>query len=274
VILPDVQSEPDHRGIDIDEVGINDVRYPTAVYMAEGGKQETVATMSLSVALPADQRGSHLSRFVEVLDEHAGELSPTGVPTLLRALQVRLASRVARLHVAFPYFSRRRAPVSNASALIDYQCAIAASLTGDRFEAELTCRVPVTSVCPCSKAISDYGAHNQRGYITIAAEPAVDMHGQVAAIWFDDLIEIAEDSASSPVYPLLKRSDERHVTMRGYDHPVFVEDMVRTAAEGLRGDPRVRRFSVEAVNHESIHNHGAFARLSWPPATQRDEPRW
>ena len=131
----------------------------------------------------------------------------------------------------------------------------------------LKVRVPVTSVCPCSKAISDYGAHNQRGTITIEAVPATDEDGEMAAVWMGDLIEIAEGSASSPVFPLLKRADERYVTMRGYDHPVFVEDMVRAVTERLRSDPRVERFSVEALSDESIHNHGAFARLNWPPAT-------
>jgi len=128
----------------------------------------------------------------------------------------------------------------------------------------LTAQVPVTSVCPCSKAISDYGAHNQRGYITIEATPTIDANGDFAKIWMEDLIEIAGRSASSPVFPLLKRSDERHVTMQGYDNPVFVEDMVRAATVQLRDDPRVGCFSVEAVNDESIHNHGAFARLAWP----------
>jgi GTP cyclohydrolase FolE2 len=193
---------------------------------------------------------------------------------LLRSLQERLESPTARLQASFPYFVRRHAPISGASALIDYSCGFAASIRGDRFHLLLSARVPVTSVCPCSKAISDYGAHNQRGYLTIDAVPAMDEDGQVASIWMEDLIDTAEASASSPVFPLLKRADERHVTMLAYDQPVFVEDMVRSVADRFRSDTRIQRFSVEAVNDESIHNHGAFARLAWPPANDWETGRW
>ncbi|MDA8398957.1 MAG: GTP cyclohydrolase FolE2 [Actinomycetota bacterium] len=272
--LPDVQSEPDVRGIAIDEVGISGVRYPVSVFDGEHGKQDTTATMALSVSLPPEQKGSHLSRFVEILDEHAGELTPRTIPVVLRAIQQRLDSRVARLHVAFPYFLRRYAPVSRASALVDYQCGITGALVGDKLSLQLEARVPVSSVCPCSKAISDYGAHNQRGYVTIKVSPALDQDGQAAAVWLEDLIEVAEASASSPIYPLLKRADERQVTMLGYDHPVFVEDMVRSATDHLRGDPRIEAFSIEAVNDESIHNHGAFARVSWPPSSNEIDGPW
>jgi GTP cyclohydrolase FolE2 len=274
VTLPDIQSEPDLRGIALDEVGVSGVRYPVSVFDGEHGKQDTIATVALSVSLPPEQKGSHLSRFVEILDEHAGELTPQTILVVLRSIQQRLESRVARLHVAFPYFMRRYAPVSQASALVDYQCAITAALVGDMFTLQLVARVPVTSVCPCSKAISDYGAHNQRGYVTIKVSPAIDEHGQPAPVWLEELIEVAEASASSPIYPLLKRADERHVTMRGYDHPVFVEDMVRAATDRLRGDPRVDAFSVEAVNDESIHNHGAFARVLWPPSPEETKEPW
>lgn len=261
--LPDVQSEPDRRGILIDEVGVSGIRYPIAVFDVEHGKQETVANVSLSVALPADRKGSHLSRFIELLETHGGEFSPDSIVGVLEALRARLDSPTARIKLEFPYFLRRYAPVSGASALVDYDCAINAELARDRFGLRLTVRVPVTSVCPCSKAISDYGAHNQRGYLTIKTAPTVDDTHR-PAIWFDDLIEIGEASGSSPIFPLLKREDERHVTMASYDRPVFVEDMVRHAAELLRVDTRIAAFSVEAVNDESIHNHGAFARLAWP----------
>jgi GTP cyclohydrolase FolE2 len=273
VTLPDVQSQADDRGIHLDEVGVSGIRYPLAVYDVERGKQDTVATITLSVALAADQKGSHLSRFVEVLDAHAGEISPSSLPLVLRVLQQRLGSTVARLHLEFPYFLRRHAPVSGANALVDYLCTITAALEHDQFTLQLTVRVPVTSVCPCSKAISDYGAHNQRGYLTIVAHPRADTDGDISPVWLEELIEAAEESASSPVYPLLKRSDERHVTMHGYDHPVFVEDMVRGVTARLRDDMRIERFSVEAVNDESIHNHGAFARLSWPPPDE-DTSTW
>jgi GTP cyclohydrolase FolE2 len=272
--LADIQSEIDSRGIGLDEVGISGLRYPVSVFDAEQGKQDTVATVALSVSLPPEQKGSHLSRFVEVIDDYAGELTPQTIPRLLRSLQERLDSPTARLQVSFPYFVRRHAPISKGSALIDYSCGFAASVRGDQFHLVLSAGVPVTSVCPCSKAISDYGAHNQRGYLTIDAVPATNEEGQFASIWMEDLIDAAEASASSPVFPLLKRADERHVTMLGYDQPVFVEDMVRAVADRFRSDPRIERFSVEAINDESIHNHGAFARLVWPPTTGGESGRW
>jgi GTP cyclohydrolase IB len=264
-MLADVQNWPDARGIGLDEVGIRGVRYPVSIFDAEHGKQDTVASVSLSVSLPPEQKGSHLSRFIEILDAFAGELTPGTIAGVLRALQERLESPAARLQMSFPYFLRRRAPVSGVSAVIDYDCGFIASVRGGEFSFLITARVPVTSVCPCSKAISDYGAHNQRSYISIGAEPAVDAKGIAAPVWMEDLIEAAEAAASSPVFPLLKRADERHVTMNGYDHPVFVEDMVRGVTQRLRADSRIARFTVEAASDESIHNHDAFARLAWPP---------
>lgn len=269
--LPDVQSEPDVRGIGIDEVGISGLRYPVSVFHAEHGKQDTVASISLSVSLPPEQKGSHLSRFVEVLDEHARELTPQSIPAVLQHLRVRLDARSARLVMRFPYFLRRFAPVSGASGLVDYACGVNASIHDDVVEFAISAGVPVTSVCPCSKAISDYGAHNQRGTVTIDAVPI--WSDDTDSVWLEDLIEAAEASGSSPVYPLLKRDDERHVTMVAYDHPAFVEDMVRSVADRLRDDPRIVRFSVEAANDESIHNHAAFARLAWPPS-HPETARW
>ena len=199
--LADVQSEIDSRGIGLDEVGISGLRYPVSVFDAEHGKQDTVATVALSVSLPPEQKGSHLSRFVEVIDDYAGELTPQTIPRLLRSLQERLESPTARLQASFPYFVRRHAPISKGSALIDYSCGFAASVRGDQFHLVLSAGVPVTSVCPCSKAISDYGAHNQRGYLTIDAVPATNEDGQFASIWMEDLIDAAEASASSPCFP-------------------------------------------------------------------------
>jgi GTP cyclohydrolase FolE2 len=267
VTLEDVQSQADGRGIAIDEVGVSGIRYPVTVLDAGGGKQETVASIKLSARLPAGQRGAHLSRFIEVLEAQGGELSPHTIAELLRDLQVRLGSSSVRVEFDFPYFVRRCAPVSGASALMDYACALSASAIGDDLSLRLMVCVPVASVCPCSKAISDYGAHNQRSTVTIDAVLALDGEGEVANIWVEDLIEVAETSASSPLFPVLKRVDERHVTMHGYDNPVFVEDMVRAVTERLFVDRRVERFTVEAVSDESIHNHGAFARLQWPPCS-------
>jgi GTP cyclohydrolase I len=180
-----------------------------------------------------------------------------------RDMHRRLDTDEARIVVAFPYFLPRSAPVTGATALMDYACEFRAELTPDGLRFTVQVAVPVTSVCPCSKAISDYGAHNQRGTITISVTPQM-RDGEFDLIWIEDLIAVAEASASSPVYPLLKRADERHVTMAGYDKPVFVEDMVRDVAAALRDDSRVAAFGVEAVNDESIHNHAAFARVSHP----------
>lgn len=263
--IPDVQNWPDDRGIALDEVGVTGIRYPVSVFDASQGKQDTVASVTLSVSLPPERKGSHLSRFTEILDSHAGEVTPQTIPGILKELQDRLDSPAACLRLSFPYFLRRSAPVSGASALAGYECGIAASARGDDVRFLISARVPVTSVCPCSKAISDYGAHNQRSHITIEAEPAAGTDCTRAPAWMEDLIDAAEAAASSPVFPVLKRTDEREVTMHGYDHPVFVEDMARGVTERLRADARIARFTVTVASGESIHNHDAFARLSWPP---------
>jgi GTP cyclohydrolase I len=261
VILDDVQSLPDSRGIAIDEVGISGLRYPVSVWDQAHAKQDTIGEISMAVALPANVKGTHMSRFLEILDQHSGELTQRTIPTLLRDTQHRLGTADARITIAFPYFLSRRAPVTGATALMDYACEFQARRTDTTAEFALQVAVPVTSVCPCSKAISDYGAHNQRGIITINVTPCL-RNGEFDLIWLEELIAVAEAAASSPVYPLLKRADERHVTMAGYDNPVFVEDMVRDVACRLQADNRVAAFAVEAVNDESIHNHAAFARLS------------
>ncbi|WP_375502640.1 GTP cyclohydrolase FolE2 [uncultured Jatrophihabitans sp.] len=260
-VLEDVQGRPDTRGIAIDEVGICGLRYPIAVWDRARAKQDTIAEISLAVALPAEVKGTHMSRFLEILDEHSGELTQRTLPDLLRQIHQRLDTDDAQITIAFPYFLPRSAPVTGATALMDYACQFHARLTTAGLQFTLQVAVPVTSVCPCSKAISDYGAHNQRGTITIAVTPQ-QHDGKLELVWIEELIAVAEAAASSPVYPLLKRADERHVTMAGFDHPVFVEDMVREVASQLRADERVARFTVEAVNDESIHNHAAFARLA------------
>jgi len=270
--LAGVQSEIDHRGIAIEELGISGVRYPISVYDFEHGKQETVATAALSVALPAERKGSHLSRFVEILESHGGEFAPDSIVRVLQILRKRLDAPAARLRLEYPYFLRRHAPVLQACALYDYDCAILAELTLDRFRFHLVVRVPVTGVCPCSKAISYYGAHNQRAYLIIEATPSMEDEAPGLTFWFEELIKAAEGSGSSPVFPLLKREDERHVTMAGHDRPVFVEDMVRNTTDLQRQDPRIEAFSVEAVNDDNIYSHADFARLSWPPLFDGDCP--
>jgi GTP cyclohydrolase IB len=260
-MLEDVQSRPDDRLIPIDEVGIMGIRYPVAVFDRERGKQDTIADVSMSVDLRPEVKGAHLSRFVEVLHDSAGDITPQALPAVLQALRQRLQAERARVEFCFSYFLRRAAPVTGAAALMDYRCTLSGELNRTGVQVVLGARVPVTSVCPCSKAISDYGAHNQRAHITIHAALCGGDDGQPADVWVEDLIEAAEAAASSPVFPLLKRPDERHVTMHAHDQPVFVEDMVRSTAQALKRDKRINWFRVEAASDESIHNHGAFARL-------------
>jgi GTP cyclohydrolase I len=259
-MLEDVQARADFRQLPIGEVGISGIRYPVAVWDRQQGKQDTVAEVSMSVDLGPDIKGAHLSRFVEILHDCASELSPHTVPVILEKMRQRLACHRAQFHADFPYFMRRTAPVTAAAALMDYQCQLSGRNEGSHTVLSIAAQVPVTSVCPCSKAISDYGAHNQRGRITVQVQPR-DQGDGPAMVWVEDLIEIAEAAASSPVFPLLKRPDERYVTMRAHDNPVFVEDMARAAAAALRRDGRIAWFSVEAANDESIHNHAAFARI-------------
>jgi GTP cyclohydrolase I len=275
-MLQDIQASRDDRGLPLDEVGISGIRYPAVVSDREHGKQDTIAQVSMSVNLPPDVKGAHLSRFVEVLHEAAGEITTLALPSILGAMRTRLGAESARIEASFPLFLRKSAPVTGAVALMDYQCCLVGELTADGVQVALSVQVPATSVCPCSKAISDYGAHNQRATITIRANLRAK-GGQLSDLSAEELIEIAEGAASCPVYPLLKRPDERHVTMRAHDHPVFVEDMVRSVADKLRLDDRVESFIVEAASEESIHNHRAYARTSShgsAKAVQPNNGRW
>jgi GTP cyclohydrolase I len=261
--MQDVQGSNDHRRIAIDRVGVSGVRHPIVVLDRTTEKQHTIGTLQMSVALPHHFKGTHMSRFIEALNEHHGEVTMRTLPTILRSLRERLEAESAHLKVSFPYFLSKAAPVSGATALMDYECAFIGESTDDVDDFILEVKVPVTSLCPCSKAISDYGAHNQRGHITIKVRTALDEAGVPQLVWIEELIALAEASASAPVYPLLKRADERYVTMQAFDNPVFVEDMVRNVAARLQDEPRVSWFFVHALNHESIHNHGAFASLEW-----------
>jgi GTP cyclohydrolase I len=260
--MHDTQSQGDDRCIPIDMVGVSDLRYPITVLDRDHEIQHTVASLSLSVNLPHHFKGTHMSRFIEILNEHRGEVTMRTLPQILRAMKNRLEADSAHIEVHFPYFLERSAPVSGARALIDYECFFIGESNGNHDDFILGVKVPVTSLCPCSKAISDYGAHNQRGYVTLEVR-SLTTGNEPTIIWIEELIEIAENSASAPVYALLKRADERHVTMQAFDNPVFVEDMVRNAATQLQADERVAWFRVQAVNQESIHNHSAFAQLQW-----------
>jgi len=261
--VEDVQNHPDVRKVALDHAGVSDLRYPIVVLDRKNQVQHTVANISMSVGLPEEFKGTHMSRFIEVLNEHRGELTIRTLPTLLHDLRHRLHAGTARVEVVFPYFIERAAPVSGATALMDYECSFVGESVNVSDDFVLGVKVPVTSLCPCSKAISDYGAHNQRGHITVQTRGVRHADGSTAFVWIEELIAIAERAASAPVYPLLKRPDERHVTMQAFDHPAFVEDMVREVAVSLQRDPRVKWFHVRAVNQESIHNHSAFAQLAW-----------
>lgn len=261
--MEDVQNHRDTRCLPIDQVGVTGLRYPITVLDRRRERQDTIADVSLSVSLPHEFKGTHMSRFVEVLNEQRTEITMRTLPDMLVRLKGRLDAERARVEVRFPYFLERVAPVSESRAYMDYDCAFVGEMSGEEQDFVLSVRVPVTSLCPCSKAISDYGAHNQRGHVTIDVRTNRDKQGAFAFFWIEELIDLAEQSASAPVYPLLKRSDERHVTMQAYDNPVFVEDLVRNVALKLRDDPRVTWFRVHAMNQESIHNHNAFARIEW-----------
>jgi GTP cyclohydrolase IB len=262
-LMEDVQGRLDERAIPIDQVGVSNLRYPVTVLDREQGHQQTVARVSMSVSLPHHFKGTHMSRFIEALNRHRGEVTMHTLPDLLQDLKSTLDAERARVEIRFPYFLERSAPISGAQALMDYECGFVGEANGHDRDFLLSVRVPVTSLCPCSKTISDYGAHNQRGHITIEVRSTQAEDGQPNLIWIEDLIAVAEQAGSAPVYALLKRSDERHVTMQAYDNPVFVEDMVRTVAGQLQADARVAWFHVHALNEESIHNHSAFARIEW-----------
>lgn len=261
--MHDIQSQADHRNIAIDKVGVCDLRYPIVVLDRQNQSQSTIARLSMSVNLPHEFKGTHMSRFIEVLNSHRGEMTMRTLPRILAELKEKLSAESAHIEAEFPYFMERTAPVSEAVGLMDYQCRFVGEANGGASDFILSVTVPVTSLCPCSKAISDYGAHNQRGEITIEVRSSGSDSGAPALVWIEELIAVAEASASSPVYALLKREDERHVTMQAYDNPVFVEDIVRNVAAKLREDERLTWFHVHAVNHESIHNHGAFAEIEW-----------
>jgi GTP cyclohydrolase I len=258
--LPDIQATPDTRGLAIDQVGVSDLRYPIQVLDNAGNPFPTVAKISMSVHLPHHFKGTHMSRFLEVLCKHEGEVTMRTLPNILHDLKNRLDAEEAQIEVAFTYFVTKRAPVSGSPAKVACDVIFRGMSNGTVDDFVLSVVVPVTTLCPCSKEISEYGAHNQRGYITLEVRP-VSKNGTWELILIEDLIEIAERSGSAPVYALLKRTDERFVTMQAYDNPVFVEDVVRNAAALLSADPRVASFTVKAVNQESIHDHNAFATI-------------
>jgi GTP cyclohydrolase I len=252
--IPDIQSSTDTRRIPIQRVGIKSLRYPLNLRMADGNSQATVAMVDADVALPADKKGTHMSRFVEVLEAIDAPLDHAGLIALTQAMRIRLHADAGRLEFRFPLFIRKTAPVSGVQSLMDYEAAWIAQVHGDHTQITARVQVPVKALCPCSKEISDYGAHNQRSHITITAQLKT-------AVVFEQLIRMAEEEASCEIWGLLKRPDEKYVTEYAYDNPKFVEDLVRDVAARVQGDARIGGFIVEAENFESIHNHSAYARI-------------
>ena len=253
--LPDHASELDDRALAIDKVGIKDLSYPIQVLDKQNQVQHTVARVNLYVGLPHQFKGTHMSRFVEILNARRGEMTIRNMPEILAEIQRRLEADDAHIELSFPYFISKRAPVSGVESLMEYKCAFRASKRGPNLDFLLAVQVPVKSLCPCSKSISDYGAHNQRSHITMAIESR-------SPVSPESLIRVAEEEASSEIYGLLKRVDEKFITERAYDNPKFVEDLVRDVAARLRDHPAVSSYVVEAENFESIHNHSAYARIA------------
>jgi GTP cyclohydrolase I len=253
VAVEDVQSRADTRQIPINQVGIKDIRHPVRVKDRANGEQHTVATFNMYVNLPHNFKGTHMSRFVEIL-HHEREISVDSFRSMLSEMAQRLDADAGHIEMTFPFFVLKRAPISGVESLMDYQASLIGEISGGQAHTWVKVVVPVTSLCPCSKKISDRGAHNQRSHVTIKA--LLRDH-----IWIEELIELAEGEASCELYGILKRPDEKYVTERAYDNPKFVEDMVRDVAVRLNADDRIEAYVVESENFESIHNHSAYALI-------------
>ena len=251
--LPDVQSEKDYRQIPIDKVGVNGLSYPVTVLDRKKKRQPTVAAVNMYVDLPRHFRGTHMSRFIEILNEHRGLITMLNVDKILKKMIKKFDASSAHFEMRFPYFIEKVAPVSKSRGLISYDCEFISSYS-DCLDFVLGVSVPVNTLCPCSKEVAEKNAHNQRG--------TVNIHVRFKEfIWIEDLVGVAERAASSEIYSLLKRSDEKYVTEKSYDNPRFVEDVVRSVTEELMADANITWFAVEAINNESIHSHNAYAMI-------------
>ena len=250
--LHDAQSGSDHRELRIDKVGVRGLRFPIQIRDKAHVHQNTIATIAMCVDLPKEFKGTHMSRFIEVLNAHGNVVHVENINDILHAMQQKLSAATSHLEMEFPFFLEKTAPVSGMTSVMDYTARFDATAIGKEIDFVLTVKVNVTTLCPCSKAISQYGAHNQRGEVTVQIR-------STKAIWIEDLIAIVEKSASSELYALLKRQDEKAVTERAYENPVFVEDLVRNVAQRLNARRDVTWYKVEAENYESIHNHNAYA---------------
>lgn len=254
-VIEDVQGREDTRRIPINKVGIKQIRHPVRVRDRAGADQHTVAFFNMYVNLPHNFKGTHMSRFVEILESHEREITTETFKDVLVEMTARLEAESGHVEMTFPYFMRKTAPVSGVESLMDYDVTLIGEVHGE-LPPEITIRVvvPVTSLCPCSKQISDYGAHNQRSHVTVSARTR-------GFVWIEELIELVESEASCELYGLLKRPDEKYVTEKAYDNPKFVEDMVRDVAARLNADDRIDGYVIESENFESIHNHSAYALI-------------
>jgi len=252
--IADVQGSADLRQIPINKVGIKDIYHPVRIKERAGGEQHTVANFNMYVDLPHNFKGTHMSRFVEILNNHEREISVKSFRDMMTELTERLDAESGHIEMTFPYFVTKTAPVSHVQSLMDYKASMIGERKGGESMIWVKVEVPVTSLCPCSKKISDYGAHNQRSHVTICVKVG-------GFVWLEELIELAEEEASCELFGILKRPDEKWVTERAYDNPKFVEDLVRDIAVRLNADDRIRAYTVESENFESIHNHSAYAMI-------------
>lgn len=251
--LVDIQSSRDERNIPIDKVGVRGIKYPIQVLDCENGEQHTIGDFTLTVSLPHHFKGTHMSRFLEVLNEHRRQVSVHGIPKILKALKEKLHAESAQLEVTFPFFMSKTAPVTGKQGLMEYTCGFSAE-SNHMEDFVMILKVPVTTLCPCSKEISARGAHNQRGIVSVKVRTN-------AHVWLEEIIQDIEASASCELFPVLKRPDEKWVTEKAYDTPRFVEDMVREVALKFDRDDRIVWYEIEVENHESIHAHNAYAYL-------------
>ena len=252
--IPDVQGSADTRQLAINKVGIKAIRHPVKVSDMTGGTQHTIATFNMYVGLPHNFKGTHMSRFVEILNSHEREISVESFPIMLAEMLERLEAETGHIEMNFPYFINKAAPVSGVQSLMDYDVTLIGDICHGKITTTLKVVVAVTSLCPCSKKISERGAHNQRSHVTISARTCEHL-------WIEELVQLIEQEASCELYGLLKRPDEKYVTERAYDNPKFVEDMVRDVAARLNAEPRISAYIVESENFESIHNHSAYALI-------------
>jgi GTP cyclohydrolase I len=247
----DIQNQKDNRNIEINKVGVKSIRYPITVLDKKNGTQHTIGTINMYVNLPHHFKGTHMSRFIEILNRYRQGINIKNIVTIMTKIKESLHAESAHMEIEFPYFIEKEAPVTRAKSLMEYTCKFWGS-HNEKEDLIVGVEVPVTTLCPCSKEISKKGAHNQRSIVTVKIRFK-------KIFWIEDLIKIVEDSASSEVYSILKRPDEKYVTERAYDNPMFVEDVVRNVAKKLEKDSNITWFSVESENLESIHNHSAYA---------------